>query len=464
MGFDKTPEYKRVLQKGFEIFIHALKFPLDSNYCFDCPQTLEPGQKEDDFNKEIEYSIIDGIQMGCRTQDNKSEIKDEYFKEELVEDITVQGIEAKDRTFLNTKKVRNVLANLLSNASDRNALTNATERLSDMDLDENGTSVLELLYRIASEHELVPECYLPFLNELRLETPISALMVPYSSDRKTYEKFLEYLNNKIDILSSPASIEIFINKFPVIIDCMKYILDRENSSKMKNHPFLPTDVSVIIKNMIKLRFQFERLSRKFAAPRVVPKPDFSPPKADCFSSYPIHTMENLYKADKKPDENEDDCEKNFDSAASISGGIGTVSCNHKITKGFRAIQKGESPVIFCHSLLRRLPEKVKAHKRVVVYDFACKMHKCCLRRYPYRIRRFQFVIDRHHQSNHKACSQAYNISKYPDMDHVNTQIAEQLNNSLRKLSTVVAYSNFETYLRIIHIFLTIKNLKIKGII
>ena len=135
-----------------------------------------------------------------------------------------------------------------------------------------------------------------------------------------------------------------------------------------------------------------------------------------------------------------------------------------ITKGFGAIKKGESPLIFCHSLLRRLPEKVKAHKRVVIYDFACKLHKTCLRRYPYRIRRFQFVIDCQHQTNQKACSQAYNISKYPEMNNINTQIAEQLNNSLRKLSTVVAYSNFETYLRIIQIFITVKNLQIKGLI
>ena len=152
-----------------------------------------------------------------------------------------------------------------------------------------------------------------------------------------------------------------------------------------------------------------------------------------------------------------DCEKRFTSATSITGGIGTVSCNHKITKGFRAIQKGESPILFCHSLLRRLPEKVKAHKRVVIYDFACKMHKVCLRRYPYRIRRF-------HQTNHKACSQAYNISRYPEMNHVNSQVAEQLNNSLRKLSTVVAYSNYPPYLRIIQIFITVHNLKIKGIV
>ena len=200
-------------------------------------------------------------------------------------------------------------------------------------------------------------------------------------------------------------------------------------------------------------------------PRTSTHPEFVPPVADFFPSYPIHTMENIYIADKNPDVTEsDDCEKNFGSATSISGGIGTVSCNHKITKGFRAIRKGESPILFCHSLLRRLPEKVKAHKRVVIYDFACKMHKTCLRRYPYRIRRFQFVIDRHHQSNHKACSQAYNISKYPEMSHVNTQIAEQLNNCLRKLSTVVAYSNFQTYLRIIQIFITVKNLEIEGAI
>ena len=159
--------------------------------------------------------------------------------------------------------------------------------------------------------------------------------------------------------------------------------------------------------MIKLRCQFDTNSRRLAVPRTAPTSEFKPPLADFFPSYPVHTMENMYKADKKKDATEiNDCEKRFTSATSITGGIGTVSCNHKITKGFRAIQKGESPILFCHSLLRRLPEKGKAHKRVVIYDFACKMHKVCLRRYPYRIRRFQFLVDRHHQSNHKPCSQA----------------------------------------------------------
>ena len=226
---------------------------------------------------------------------------------------------------------------------------------------------------------------------------------------------MKYLNSQINIFSSADILEVFINNFPIITECMKNILEAEN---LKQNCFLPPDVSAILKNMVKLRFQFDKQSRKVAAPRTKPKLDFVEPIADFFPNYPIHTMENIYKADSKPSE-DDDCEKNFMGASSISGGIGTLTCSHKITKGFRAIKKGESPVIFCHSILRRLPDKVKAHKRVVVYDFACKMHKVCLRRYPYRIRRFQFVIDRHHQSNHKSCSQAYNISKYEQCEHSN---------------------------------------------
>ena len=464
-GAEKSPEYKRILQKGFEIFCHALKIPEDANFCYECPQELQSNENEDDFADEIEVSVIDGIQMGCRTHEMKAEIKDEYFQEEVVPDLTVKGIEAKHRTFLNNRHVRNIIKELLEHTEDVSALYDAVKALNMTELDDNTTSVLELLHRLLSESKFLPDGYITLFYELQLETPISALFTPYSSEKETYKTFLDYLNNKSDIFSSPTQIEKMINSFPVIIECIRNVLAAENSKALKNSPFLPTDVSTVLRNMVKLRFKFDKMSRQVAAPRVTPAPGFEPPKADFFPNYPIHTMENNYAAEENPEPiGSDNCEKQFNSTSSISGGIGTVSCGHKITKGFRAIRKGESPIIFCHSLLRRLPRKVRAHKRVVVYDFACKLHKCCLRRYPYRIRRFQFVIDRHHQSNHKACSQAYNISKYPKLNNVNTQIAEQLNNSLRKLSTVVAYSNFETYLKIIQIFITVKNLKIKGVI
>ena len=41
---------------------------------------------------------------------------------------------------------------------------------------------------------------------------------------------------------------------------------------------------------------------------------------------------------------------------------------HEITKGFRLIKKGESPLLFLHSLLRRFPSNMKAKKRVIIYD------------------------------------------------------------------------------------------------
>ena len=462
-GFDKTPEHKKILQKGWEIFCHSLRFPEDANYCYECPQELDAGENEDDYKDEIEYTIVDGIQMGNRTNDSKEQVKEEFFKEQEVENAVVTGIESKERTFINSSRVRSILGNLVDNKEDPLALSKAVDVLSEMNLNENSMSVLVLLKRIHSQFKMVPDGYTNLLKELQFDTPISALMVPYSSNRAVYKEFMEYLKQETNIFSSAIVLERFINSFPVILDWIKLILKTEETDLSK--PFLPPDVAMIIQNMIKLRFEFDQKSRKVAHPRTKPNEEFREPLADFFPNYQIHTMRNVYKADRQRDTpDSDDCDKNFKSSKSITGGIATVSCNHKITKGFRAIRKGESPVDFCQSIFRRLPGKVKAHKRVIVYDFACKMHKVCLRRYPYRIRRFQFVIDRHHQSNHVGCSQAYNIDKYPEMREVNTQIAEQLNNSLRKLSTVVAYSNFQTYLKIIQIFITIKNLKIKKVL
>ena len=72
-GLEKRTVSPKILQKAFEIFIHALKFPDKSNFCFLCPQQLEDGEKEDDFS-DIEYSIVDGIQMGCQTNNAKGHL------------------------------------------------------------------------------------------------------------------------------------------------------------------------------------------------------------------------------------------------------------------------------------------------------------------------------------------------------------------------------------------------------
>ena len=74
--------------------------------------------------------------------------------------------------------------------------------------------------------------------------------------------------------------------------------------------------------MIELRFTFDKLSKKEAVPRTEPHPEFKEPGGDCFPNYKIHTMDNIYKADKTKDKTEDDdCDKNFYESATITGGL-----------------------------------------------------------------------------------------------------------------------------------------------
>ena len=59
---------------------------------------------------------------------------------------------------------------------------------------------------------------------------------------------------------------------------------------------------------------------------------------------------------------------------------------------------------------------------------------------------------------------AYNMDKYKYLDEINSQISEQRNNSLRKLSNTLAFYKFESYMKILELFFGITNLKIKNVI
>ena len=46
---------------------------------------------------------------------------------------------------------------------------------------------------------------------------------------------------------------------------------------------------------------------------------------------------------------------------------------------------------------------------------------------------------------------AYNMDKYKYLDEINSQISEQRNNSLRKLSNTLAFYKFEYYMKILEL-------------
>merc|ERR1712096_350938 len=107
-------------------------------------------------------------------------------------------------------------------------------------------------------------------------------------------------------------------------------------------------------------------------------------------------MEDNYSADSKKDKNEDpsSCDKIYNESPTITGGISHITCMHNITKGFTAMSRGESPQMFTSVLLRRFPKRVRAKRRVFLYDNSCNLKKIALRRFPYRIRRWNILIDR----------------------------------------------------------------------
>ena len=54
------------------------------------------------------------------------------------------------------------------------------------------------------------------------------------------------------------------------------------------------------------------------------------------------------------------------------------------------------------------------------------------------------------------------MASYPFTNNMNSQLSEQLNNSLRKLATVAAYSKVDTYIKFLEVFITVRNLSVKN--
>ena len=94
-----------------------------------------------------------------------------------------------------------------------------------------------------------------------------------------------------------------------------------------------------------------------------------------------------------------------------------------------------------------------------IYDNGCAAQKSSLRRFPHRVRKWTFLIDRTHWKNHTACQKGYNMDLYPMLKGVNSQQAEKINHSLRSLSVILAFSTFEHYMKILEIYFVYKNVK-----
>ncbi|KAK7497532.1 hypothetical protein BaRGS_00011172 [Batillaria attramentaria] len=127
------------------------------------------------------------------------------------------------------------------------------------------------------------------------------------------------------------------------------------------------------------------------------------------------------------------CKKASVSHCTLSPGLFFLYCKHGTCLGFAMMRIHEGP----HQLLDLMCRRFRAllPRATLIYDNACNTHHYCLAREPVLFRGTRFVVDRFHfNKNHTACSRAYCVDEYPDLKTVNTELAEQQNSRLRKLS------------------------------
>ena len=115
-----------------------------------------------------------------------------------------------------------------------------------------------------------------------------------------------------------------------------------------------------------------------------PKPTKPADFVEIYQTLPHQTDEEKHFADrhKDPEQDKYPCNKDYPEDSGITGGFCHISCMHGILKGATAHRKGESPGVFVRVSVKRLPKRVKAVKRIFIYDNACNAHKRGLRRYP----------------------------------------------------------------------------------
>ena len=389
--------------------------------------------------------------------------------------LEVEGIELKERTIIVHPKVRKVLFSMLDGfkkqPSNATAMPKKPVELPLADIKtakkkikslmkenfEGELLILNLLEFISNFNETrTPSCYIDILYETIKNTPIVGIL--QSKSRVFMAAMKSYLDGSIDIFKDKDVLDHLNDEVPLLVAMMSAVVKYEKDN------CLPGPVKDVFNYMLKLLSQVHKLaSERYMMPE--PYKD-DEPFTEYFPSLPLHSEKMKFKVDtagfKDNESVDDDCNKEYPRAPKMTPGLAHIFCRHGICKGFVSMTSAESPQIFTNILTRRLPKTVQSERRIFLYDNSCNMHKHALRRGAKEILKFNLFTDRHHWKNHIGCSESYNCDKYDYLKKVNSQICEQKNRSLRKLSSTLAYCGFVNYMTKVKLFFMISNYEEKG--
>ena len=334
--------------------------------------------------------------MGCQENAVKGLVPDEVFKVERAGKELVQGTDCFERSILPKKKMRESLADCAEKGWSKKSLKMAIQVIEAEKNNSRCKAIANLLKKLHERGGGVPECHKEFLNELAKDSPIT-IWLP-GLEKESFSALNSFLLGEVNVFQYPEKSAILNANFPYITRIISEM------KKVHGKVFLPKEECDVFRSMLELYEEFNLISLERAVKRSKPKPDYKPCLAECYPNDPEHTLANHYVADGQRDKTEDKkCTKAYNSKATITGGLTHLSCQHGVVKGYTALQRGESPLLVVGPVLRRLPARVRASRRFFIYDNACSAQKSCLRRFPHRIRKWTFLVDRVHWKNHSSC-------------------------------------------------------------
>ena len=277
------------------------------------------------------------------------------------------------------------------------------------------------------------------------------------------EPLLQFLHHPAPILLRKCTSNLSLFSRPEVLRCLEVMCPfvHELLREFGDAEKVPTEVWNLLREAARRAEVMVQLAGNRQLPPLPPLTDSNLPQCDDVESGSYYGMKKVRSRplySKDADGESVGCEKVFPEYRGITGGAMILWCRHRIAQGFHVIKKGEGrndmfSALYCHW---------PSAPRVVCYDNACQLMHYATIREPVYFKNTTFVIDRLHQKNHYACSEAFGLRPFmeggaKEFFQFNDSAAETGNALLKRIRTSCLYMGKTRFMLFVRLFLEVQN-------
>ena len=227
--------------------------------------------------------------------------------------ILSQGSVHKSRVFLNQKADRDCFKEFITQAS--NLKTFCEEKSKESFKTSNGVILYNILCRLASKTDVLPDCYEALLNELSKNSPVCGLLQVTNSTPLKYLRQFALKEVNLRHFDSKDKLKVIQAQLPAFWPILMAVCDYEKSV------FCPSDVNQVILQLLKIRRDTFEGPDRFQEDYHKYESDKSH-ECEFYPMHPLLTHPAKYSIDAVRDE--DFCEKQFTVGKDFTSGIFSI--------------------------------------------------------------------------------------------------------------------------------------------